>query len=86
MRIRHTYLTAMLAAASAALASTLAAAPPAAADCVDGGGAHPLTLCSYGDVRTSPGAASTVAATPIVPYPCDMDWMCDQGLSIALDD
>ena len=41
MRIRHTYLTAMLAAASAALASTLAAAPPAAADCISAGGAQP---------------------------------------------
>ena len=40
MRIRHTYLTAMLA-ASAALASTLAAAPPAAADCISAGGARP---------------------------------------------
>jgi hypothetical protein len=34
MRIRHTYSTVMLAAASAALASTLAAAPRAAADCI----------------------------------------------------
>ena len=50
MRIRHTYLTAMLAAASAALASTLATAPPAAADCIDGGG---VTLCSQGESRQS---------------------------------
>ncbi len=85
MRIRHTYLTAMLA-ASAALAFTPAAAPPAAAECVDGGGPHPLTLCSQGEVKTSAGAASTRAATPYVPYPCDVDWMCDRGLSIALDD
>ena len=48
MRIRHTYLTAMLA-ASAALASTLAAAPPAAADCVSAAGPNPLTLCSQGE-------------------------------------
>ena len=41
MRIRHPYLTAMLAAAFAALASTLAAAPPAAADCVTAAGPTP---------------------------------------------
>ena len=65
MRIRHTYLTAMLAAACAALASTLAAAPPAAADCVSAGGTtHPLTLCSDGDVRVS-NRTPLVAATPI---------------------
>ena len=85
MRIRHTYLTAMLAAASAALASTLAAAPPAAADCVTAAGPTPLTLCSQGDARVS-NRTPLVAATPIVPYPCDVDWMCDQGLSIALGD
>ena len=80
MRIRHTYLTAMLAAASAALASTLAAAPPAAAECVEGGG---VTLCSQGDARVS-NKTPLVATTPYVPYPCDLDWLCDQGQSIAL--
>ena len=80
MRIRHIYLTAMLAAASAALASTLAAAPPAAADCVEGGG---VTLCSQGESRVS-NRTPLPATTPYVPYPCDLDWMCDQGQSIAL--
>ena len=79
MRIRHTYLTAMLA-ASAALASTLAAAPPAAADCVEGGG---VTLCSQGESRVS-NRTPLPATTPYVPYPCDLDWLCDQGHSIAL--
>jgi hypothetical protein len=82
MRLRHTSLTAMLAAASAALASTLVAAPPAAADCVDGGG---VTLCSQGESRVS-NTSPVPRATPYVPYPCDMDWSCDQGLSIALGD
>ena len=85
MRIRHTYLTAMLAAASAALASTLAAAPPAAADCVTAAGANPLTLCSQGEARVS-NRTPLVAATPYIPLPCDMDWLCDQGHSIALGD
>jgi hypothetical protein len=82
MRIRHTSLTAMLAAASAVLASTLVAAPPAAADCVDGGG---VTLCSQGESRVS-NTSPVPRATPYVPYPCDMDWSCDEGLSIALGD
>jgi hypothetical protein len=83
MRIRHTYLTAMLVATSAALASTLvAAAPQAAAECVNGGG---VTLCSQGDTRVS-NKTPLVAATPYVPYPCDLDWSCDGGLSIALGD
>jgi hypothetical protein len=82
MRIRHTSLTAMLAAASAVLASTLVVAPPAAADCVDGGG---VTICSQGETRVS-NTSPVPRATPYVPYPCDMDWSCDQGLSIALGD
>ena len=85
MRIRHIYLTAMLAAASAALASTLAAAPPAAADCVSGHGPNPLTLCSQGDTRVS-NRTPLVAATPIVPYDCDVDWTCGSGMGIALGD
>jgi hypothetical protein len=82
MRVRHTSLIATLAAASAALASTLVAAPPAAADCVDGGG---VTLCSQGEPRVS-NTSPVPRATPYVPYPCDIDWSCDQGLSIALGD
>ena len=85
MRIRHTSLTAMLAVASAVLASTVAAAPPAAADCVSSRGPDPVTLCSQGDTRVS-NTTPLVAATPYVPYACDVDWMCDQGLSIALGD
>ena len=82
MRIRHTYLTAMLAAASAALASTLVAAPPAAADCIDGGG---VTLCSQGESRKS-NTSPVPRATPYVPYDCDVDWTCGSGLGIALGD
>lgn len=85
MRIRHCSLTAMLAAASAVLASTLAAAPPAAADCVSSQGPDPVTLCSQGDTRVS-NRTSLPATTPYVPYPCDMDWSCDQGFSLALAD
>ena len=86
MRIRHTYLTAMLAAASAALASTLAAAPPpAAADCVSAAGPNPLTLCSQGETRKS-NTSPVPTATPYIPIDCAQDWLCDQGLGIALSD
>ena len=83
MRIRHPYLTAMLAAASAALASTLAAAPPAAADCVQARGPNPITLCSQGETRVS-NTTPLAGATPYIPLDCDVDWLCDQGHSIAL--
>jgi hypothetical protein len=85
MRIRRTYLTAILAVASAALGTTLAAAPPAAADCVTAAGPTPLTLCSQGETRVS-NTTPLVAATPYVPLPCDLDWLCDMGESIALGD
>ena len=84
MRIRHTSLTAMLA-ASAAVASTLAAAPPAAADCVSSAGPNPVTLCSQGDTRVS-NTTPLTKATPYIPIDCSMDWLCDQGLGIALSD
>ncbi len=84
MRIRHTYyLTVMLAVAAAAtVASTLVAAPPAAADCVSSRGPDPVTLCSQGETRKS-NNSPVPRATPYVPLPCDLDWMCDQGASIA---
>ena len=83
MRIRQTFLTAMFA-ASAALASTVAAAPQAAADCVSATGPNPLTLCSQGESRKS-NTAPVPRATPYVPLDCGVDWLCDQGLGIALN-
>ena len=82
MRIRHTHLTAMLA-ASAAVASTLAVAAPAAADCISASGPNPLTLCSQGEARKS-NTSPVPRATPYIPVDCDVDWLCDQGLGIAL--
>jgi hypothetical protein len=82
MRIKHTYVATMLA-ASAALASTLALAPPAAADCISASGPNPLTLCSQGEARKS-NTSPLPKATPYVPLDCDVDWLCDQGLGIAL--
>jgi hypothetical protein len=85
MRISHMYLTGILAAASAALASTLAAAPPAAADCVSSAGPNPVTLCSQGESRVS-NRTSLPKSTPYLPYDCDVDWMCGDGLGIAFGD
>ena len=82
MRIRHTHLAAMLA-ACAALASTLAAAPPAAADCISSAGPNPVTLCSQGESRKS-NTSPVPRATPYIPVDCGVDWLCDQGLGIAL--
>ena len=85
MRIRHIYLTAMLAAAPAVLASTLAAAPPAAADCVSSGGPNPVTLCSQGETRVS-NTTPLPKATPYIPYDdCSVNWLCGSGLGIAMD-
>ena len=83
MRIGNIYLTATLAAASAALASTLAAAPPAAADCISARGSDPVTLCSQGESRKS-NTSPVPIATPYIPVDCSVDWLCDQGLGIAL--
>ena len=83
MRIGNIYLTATLAAASAAVASTLAAAPPAAADCISARGPDPVTLCSQGESRKS-NTSSVPRATPYIPVDCGVDWLCDQGLGIAL--
>ncbi|MGY4652854.1 hypothetical protein ACVWWN_006650 [Mycobacterium sp. URHB0021] len=84
MRIRPIFLPAMLV-ASAALVSTLAAAPPAAADCISASGPDPVTLCSQGESRQS-NTSPVPRATPYIPVDCDQDWLCDQGLGIALSD
>ncbi len=84
MRIRQIFLTAMLT-ASAALAPTLAAAPPAAADCISASGPDPVTLCSQGETRKS-NTSPVPRATPYIPLDCEVDWLCDQGLGIALSD
>jgi hypothetical protein len=86
MQIRHTSFAALLAVASAIAASTIAAAPPAtAAQCVSSRGPNPVTLCSQGDTRVSNKTPLT-SSTPYVPYPCTLDWSCDDGFSIALAD
>ena len=85
MRAQHIFLTAALA-ASAALASTLvAAAPPAAADCISASGPDNVSLCSQGETRKS-NTSPVPRATPYLPLDCGQNWLCDQGLGIALSD
>ena len=61
----------------------IAAAPPAAADCVSSAGPNPVTLCSQGDSRVS-NRTPLSRSDPYIPVDCDVDWLCDQGLGIAL--
>jgi hypothetical protein len=65
------------------VAAGLALAPSAGADCVSSGG---TTLCSQGDARGSDTGQGPGTYTP---YPCELDWYCDQnegwGLGIILD-
>ncbi len=89
MRIRQTPLTAMLAASATlafTLAATLAAAPPAAADCISAAAPDLVTLCTQGDARKS-NTSPVPRSTPYIPLDCDAgDWLCDQGLGLALSD
>jgi hypothetical protein len=80
VQLRQRYLIPLLAAAATAVG--IAAAPSAAADCVEGGG---VTLCSQGESRVS-NRTPLPRATPYIPLDCDYDWLCDQGLGIALSD
>lgn len=57
----------------------LEAAPSARADCVSSGG---TTICSQGEVRGADnGAGPGTGGGPYVPYPCDYDWYCNDGVT-----
>ena len=63
--------------------ASLALAPHALADCTMSNG---VSVCAQGTVRgpdggTGPGPTTT---GPYLPYPCDLDYLCDAGLSIDL--
>jgi hypothetical protein len=60
----------------------LITAPPALADCTSSGG---VTICAQGTVD-GPSGQPGPAAGPYYPYPCEDDWMCDDGgVSIIVD-
>jgi len=68
---RQRYLVPPLVAAPIAVG--IAAAASAAVD------------CSQDESRVS-NRTPLPATTPYVPYPCDVDWIRDQGLGIAVGD
>jgi hypothetical protein len=68
-------------AASAAAVALLAEAPPASAECSYSGG---VTICAQGNVN-GPSNVPT-SSGPYYPYPCEDDWLCDDGgVSIIVD-
>ena len=81
MQVRQRFLVPLMAAAATAVG--IAAAPPAAADCVSSRGPNPVTLCSQGESRVS-NRTPLPRSTPYIPVDCSVDWLCDQGLGIAL--
>lgn len=79
MLARKRYLVPGLAAAAAA--AGLLAAPQAGAECTSSGG---VTICAQGNV-TGPSNVPQPSG-PYYPYPCEDDWLCDDGgLSVIVD-
>ena len=65
--------------ASALVCAGLEATPTAHADCVSSGG---TTVCSQGTVRGADnGAGPGSGSGPYVPYPCEYDWNCEDGVT-----
>jgi hypothetical protein len=66
---------------AAAAAAGLLAAPQAAAECTSSGG---VTICAQGNVTGASGVPSS--SGPYYPYPCEDDWLCDDGgVSLVID-
>ena len=66
--------------AAAAPIAFVTTAAPAGADCNYAGGS---TVCAQGTVRGPDGVPR--AATPVVPYPCDVDWYCGTEWDLNVD-
>ena len=79
MRAIQRYLTGVFVMAAAPIG--IFVAPQAAADCIYAGG---VTVCAQGEVRG--GGGGDVVSGPVVPYPCEYDWLCDTGgISIIIN-
>jgi hypothetical protein len=74
MRVAQRYLISGLAAAAGGVGIGIAVAPVAAAECTSAGGA---TICAQGEVRG--GGGGEVSTGPYYPYPCEDDWLCNDG-------
>ncbi len=82
MRTVQRYAMTGVTAVALAVPLSISSAPNAAADCTNANG---TTVCAQGSVRGPDGGSGAGYQGPYVPYPCEYDWMCDDGLSIALD-
>lgn len=67
--------------AAAAMTTGLVSIPTAAADCTVSNG---VSVCAQGTVRGPDGGTGPGLSGPVVPYPCDYDYLCDAGLSIDI--
>lgn len=66
---------------AATAAAGLLAAPSAVAECTSSGG---VTICAQGTV-SGPSNVPT-SSGPYYPYPCEDDWLCDDGgVSVIVD-
>lgn len=66
---------------AAAIPALLLHAPVAGADCTTSGG---VTICAQGTVSGPSGAPTS--SGPYYPYPCEYDWLCDDGgVSVVID-
>ena len=71
----------MLAVVAAVAAAMVVTAPPAGAECTSTNG---VTICAQGTVSGQSNVPSS--SGPYYPYPCEEDWLCDDGgLSIIVD-
>ncbi|MGB8506654.1 hypothetical protein [Mycobacterium sp.] len=67
--------------ALAASAAGMVNVPSAVAECTSSGG---VTICAQGTVSGPSGVPSS--SGPYYPYPCEDDWLCDDGgLSVIVD-
>lgn len=58
-------------------------AAPVLAECTNANG---VTVCAQGDVRGTEGGSGPGLSGPVVPYPCEYDWYCDDwGLDVIVD-
>jgi hypothetical protein len=77
--VNKVFLIPAIVAAGAGLGAVTA--PQARADCTYSGG---VTICAQRDVQGVSGAPAP-SSGPYYPYPCEDDWLCDDGgVSIIL--
>jgi hypothetical protein len=56
-------------------------APTTSADCTNANG---VTVCAQGTVRGASGGSGPGLSGPVVPYPCEYDWYCDDDWDLDI--